>query len=104
MTTGPGQTPPTMTATPEPSDRTFLWVWLSQSGSIVGSFVTYFAIVLWLSGYRFADEAQKSELAFALAALTIALAIPALIGIPFIGVWVDRYDRRRLMVGANLAN
>ena len=86
------------------SGRTFLLVWLTQSFSIVGSFVTYFAIVLWLSAYRFPDPDQSADLAFALAALTIALALPALIGSPFIGVWVDRADRRRLMIGANLAN
>jgi MFS family permease len=95
------------TASEEPTGRrgrTFVVLWLTQSFSVVGSFATYFAIVLWLSAYRYPEPGQKSELAFALAALTIALALPALVGMPFIGVWVDRADRRRLMIVANLGN
>lgn len=84
--------------------RTFLVLWLSQSFSIVGSFVTYFAIILWLSAHRYPDASHRNDLAFALAALTIALALPALVGSPFIGLWVDRADRRRLMIGADLGN
>lgn len=84
--------------------RTFLALWFTQSFSLVGSFVTYFALVLWLSAHRFAAESQRQELAFALSFLTIALAVPALVASPVFGVWVDRYDRRRLMFLANLAN
>ena len=88
----------------ERGGRRFLLVWLTQSFSIIGSFVTYFAIVLWLAAFRYPAAGQNGELAFALAALTVALALPAVIGSPFIGLWVDRCDRRRLMIGANLAN
>jgi MFS family permease len=99
-----GQEPGETEGDDRPGGRTFLVVWLTQSFSIVGSFVTYFAIVLWLSAYRYAEDGQERQLAFVLAALTIALALPALVGSPFIGLWVDRADRRRLMIGANLAN
>lgn len=82
--------------------RTFLVVWISQSVSVFGSALTYFAINIWLTQTLYPRPDQKPQLAFALTALGLAMALPTLVAGPIAGAWADRHDRKRTMLAMDL--
>lgn len=82
------------TATAEPKGMaSFLWIWLGQTISMVGSGVTGFAISLWIY------QTTGSVTQFTLAAVFVVL--PGIVVGPFCGVLVDRWDRRWAMILAD---
>ncbi len=92
---------------PEPARRTFgtfLVLWSTQTLSLFGSFVTQFAINIWLAVERYPRPDQKPELALALTACGIASSLPLVFFLPLGGAFADRHDRRRIMVAANSAS
>ncbi|MFN8587858.1 MAG: MFS transporter [Candidatus Eisenbacteria bacterium] len=90
------------TTTPAPrSFRTFLVLWASQTLSLFGTFVTQFAVNIWLTVERYPRPEQKPQLALALTACTIASTLPAIFFLPLAGAFADRHDRRRILVVAN---
>lgn len=94
-----------MTNEPHPGGiRTFLVVWITQSISVLGSSLTFFTVILWLTKTQYPAPAQKQELAFALSAIGLARAVPTLITAPIAGAWADRWDRKTIMVIANLVS
>lgn len=97
--------PPPASLAPPPADgfRTFLVLWLTQSASMVGSQVTFFAVNVWLAQGLFPAPEQKALLASALGANGLAYALPLVLGQPLAGVWADRHERRTLMLVANVA-
>src|SRR5512137_1749048 len=84
--------------------RTFLIVWFTQSISVLGSELTFFALSIWLIQTLYPRADQKPELAIALSAVSLSAAIPRLLLIPFAGAWADRHDRRRTMMSMDFAN
>ena len=78
------------------SNRGFLLVWAGQSLSMFGSRLTYIALFWWVL--------EKTGSAATLAGVAIATALPTLFLGPIAGVFVDRLDRRRLMMAMNLIN
>ncbi len=84
--------------------RTFVILWASQSFSLIGSALTLFAANIWLAQVLYARAEQRAGLAFALSATTLAYALPAVFGAPLAGAWVDRHDRKRTMLAAEIAN
>src|SRR5690349_2212596 len=82
--------------------RTFLVVWISQSVSVFGSALTYFAINIWLTQTLYPRPDQKPQLAFALTTLGLAMAVPTLVAGPIAGAWADRHDRKRTMLAMDL--
>ncbi|MEW5720885.1 MAG: MFS transporter, partial [Chloroflexota bacterium] len=56
--------------------RTFLIVWATQSVSVFGTALTFFAMTIWLTQTLYPRPEQKPELAFALAAVSLAFALP----------------------------
>ncbi|MEM8639243.1 MAG: MFS transporter [Cyanobacteria bacterium P01_G01_bin.54] len=70
--------------------RTFLIIWLGQFASLLGSEMTNFAITIW--AWEVTGQATL------LAMITVAVQIPRLLISPFAGVWVDRLNRKVLMV------
>lgn len=76
-------------------DRTFLRFWLAQAVSLVGSQVTRLAlpltVVLTLGGG-----------AVALSVVNALLSVPFLLFGLFVGVWVDRWSRLRVMIVADV--
>src|SRR5437868_13274997 len=78
--------------------RTFLVVWITQSVSVFGSALTYFAINIWLTQTLYPRPDQKPQLALALSALGLAMALPMLVAGPIAGAWADRHDRKRTML------
>lgn len=83
--------------------RTFLVLWATQSASVIGSQVTFFAINIWLTQSLYPEPSQRAQLAAALGANGLAYALPMVLGTPLAGAWADRHDRRRIMIAANLA-
>src|SRR3989338_4428289 len=91
--------------TPPPNGwRTFLIVWVTQSASLLGSALTLFALTIWLTVSVYPDEAQKPQLAWAIAALALSFAVPTVFAAPIAGAWADRHDRRRTMLTMDLAS
>jgi MFS family permease len=84
--------------------RTFLIVWATQSISVIGSALTLFATTIWLSDQLYPLPEQKPELSLALAALSLAFAVPMVFVAPIAGAWADRHDRKQIMVIADVAN
>ncbi len=71
-------------------NRTFLVVWLGQTVSLIGSGISLIAIIWWVY-----EETGSTIL---LATVAIAGTVPRLIAGPFAGAYVDRWDRRKLML------
>lgn len=74
--------------------RTFAVIWSGQLVSILSSAVVSYAVIFWMS-----LETGSAEV---LALAAIAGMLPqALLG-PVVGAWVDRWDRKRTMILADL--
>jgi len=84
--------------TPPNGWRTFLIVWCTQSLSVIGSALTFFALNIWVVQVLYPRPEQKPELALALSAMTLSFGIPAMIFAPIAGAWVDRHDRKRTLI------
>lgn len=73
--------------------KKFIIIWAGQLFSILSSSIAQFALVLWIS----LETGSAEALSFA----TIAALLPqALLG-PFAGVFVDRWNRKWTMIGAD---
>lgn len=81
-----------MSAAPAPMRglRDFLLIWFGQLVSGVGSRLTSFALGLWV--YQTTGSTTRFAMVF------VAMAVPALLLLPFAGALVDRWDRRRTMI------
>ena len=92
-----------MTASKPPARgfRTFAVLWLTQSVSVFGSALTYFAINIWLAQSLYPLPAQKRLLAWSITAVSLAFVLPTLIA-PVAGAWADRHDRKRIMMVMDL--
>ncbi|MBI1799234.1 MAG: MFS transporter [Candidatus Eisenbacteria bacterium] len=90
-------------AHPVPSDgfRRFSLLWASQSVSVIGTALTFFAVNIWLTQTRFPLASQKPALALALSLTTLAFILPTIVAAPIAGAWADRHDRRRTMFAMN---
>ncbi len=70
--------------------RTYLYIWTGQFVSMLTSYAVNFAVIIWLSlAYRSAEV-----LAFA----GIAGMLPQAVIGPFAGVFIDRWDRKKVMI------
>jgi MFS transporter, DHA3 family, macrolide efflux protein len=79
--------------TSERALRPFLIIWGGQALSLLGSHLVQFALIWWLT------ETTGSATVLALASL-VGLLPQVVLG-PFVGVLVDRWDRRRIMLVAD---
>ncbi len=70
--------------------RTFLIVWFGQVISIVGSGLTWFGISIWV----FLESGSVTQLAVVL----LASQLPRILISPIAGTFVDRWDRRWVMI------
>ena len=70
--------------------RNFRLFFIGQTLTMIGTWMQYIAIS-WLV-YRLTSSA------FMLGMTGFALQIPILLVSPFAGVWIDRYNRRRLLL------
>ncbi len=70
--------------------RTFIFIWASQMISVIGSEMTYFGITIW--AWNITGKATSLSL------LLFFNQIPRLVTVLFIGVFVDRWNRKLLMI------
>lgn len=73
----------------------FLMIWVGQILSIFGSAVAEFGITLW--AYETTGRATP------LAMIGVFYTVPMLALSPFAGVWVDRYNRKLMMMLSDLS-
>ncbi|MCH7585445.1 MAG: MFS transporter [Acidobacteria bacterium] len=76
--------------------RTFFIVWSGQLVSVVGTMLTGFGLQIWVY--------QETGSVTALAGIALAFTLPAIVISPFAGALVDRWDRRKVMLYADLAS
>jgi MFS family permease len=81
--------------------RTFVILWVTQSVSVFGSALTWFAVTIWLAQSLYPAPEQKPQLAFALTAIGLTYTITLVLA-PFAGAWADRHDRKRTMLVADV--
>ncbi|MEO0827722.1 MAG: MFS transporter, partial [Cyanobacteria bacterium J06642_9] len=74
--------------------RTFLMIWVGQFASLLGSEMTNFAITIW--AWEMTGQATP------LSSILAVSQIPKLLISPFVGVWVDRFNRKSLMLLGDL--
>lgn len=84
--------------------RTFVIIWLTQSLSVIGSALTFFAINIWVVQVLYPRPEQKPELALALSAMALSFAVPTMFAAPIAGAWADRHDRKRTIMLADLGS
>lgn len=73
--------------------RTFITIYTGQALSLLGSAAVQFAVIWWLTAY--------TESAITLTLATIVSFLPNMLLGPFAGVWIDRYNRRTVMIAAD---
>lgn len=73
--------------------RTFLVIWSGQVVSEIGTAMTRFALLIWIY--------ERTGRATDVALLGFFSFVPLVVLSPFAGVWVDRLDRRRIMMVAD---
>lgn len=74
--------------------KTFAIIWFGQFISHVGTAMTRFALLIWAY--------QQTGSAVSVALLGFAAFLPMVIISPFAGVWIDRYDRRKILIFSDL--
>ncbi|MBN1656975.1 MAG: MFS transporter [Anaerolineae bacterium] len=80
----------------KPKGMTAFWlVWAGQLVSMLGSGMTNFALTIWV----FEETGRATELAL----LGVFFMVPLLAMSPVVGVMVDRYDRKLMMMLSDLA-
>ncbi len=91
-------------------NRNFFWLWISQLISMIGDFFSYLAVPFLITALADGGEVagvatEAGELSAEAKALvglaTLAFTAPRLLGI-FTGAFVDRWNRHRTMVMANV--
>jgi MFS transporter, DHA3 family, macrolide efflux protein len=75
--------------------RAFWLVWFGQLISLLGSSMTQFAITIWAY--------EQTHQATSLALIGVFFMVPLLVMSPIVGVLVDRYDRKLMMMLSDLA-
>lgn len=73
--------------------RSFLLIWSGQLVSVVGSRLSSFALGLWV--YQTTGSTTEYGL------LWLCMALPAILVSPLAGAFVDRHDRKRVMLVAD---
>ncbi|MEO1620589.1 MAG: MFS transporter, partial [Cyanobacteria bacterium J06632_3] len=70
--------------------RAFIKIWIGQLVSTIGSYMTVFALLIWIW--------QETGSATTLALVTFFSQLPRIAVTPFAGVIVDRFPRKQLML------
>ena len=73
--------------------KLFMTIYMGQAFSLLGSSVAQFAVIWWLTA--------QTESAITLTIATIMSFLPNLLLGPFAGVWIDKYNRKTVMILAD---
>ncbi len=90
-----------MASEPHPGlrhNRNWHRLWLAQAVSLTGDSVFDITIMLWVATVLAKDQPWAPVAA---SGVLIAATVPVLVVGPLAGVWVDRWDRRRIMLTAD---
>jgi DHA3 family macrolide efflux protein-like MFS transporter len=82
------------TSSPSTAMRTFFVVWIGQLVSVMGTSMSGFGFQIWV----FVETGSVTNLAL----VSLAFALPSTVVSPFAGALVDRWDRRKVMLFADL--
>jgi len=74
--------------------KTFLTIWLGQFISRIGTAMTRFALLIWVY--------EQTGSATNVALLGFAAFLPMIVISPLAGVWIDRFDRRKILIFSDL--
>jgi DHA3 family macrolide efflux protein-like MFS transporter len=85
-----------MTPTSTRSMRTFYLVWFGQMISLIGSNLTSFGLGVWVF--------QRTGSATQFGLIAVASILPGILIAPIAGALIDRHDRRRVMMLADLCS
>ena len=77
------------------TQRNFLLLWAAHTISILGDYVFFIAVTFWMY--------ERTGSAEATGAVLIVSTVPVVLFAPLAGMIVDRWDRRRIMLGAESA-
>jgi len=80
--------------------RTFTIIWFGQLVSMLGTGMTRFALMIW----AYQQTADSGQAATTLAMLGFFAWLPMILISPLAGVLVDRWDRRRVLILADLGS
>ncbi|MEV4612761.1 MFS transporter [Kitasatospora sp. NPDC049258] len=95
--TVPAEAPP-QPATGLRGNRNWHRLWLGQAVSVVGDFVFDTTVLLWVGTVLAKGQSWAPA---AVSGVLMAAAVPTLLVGPVAGVFVDRWDRRRLMLATD---
>ena len=73
--------------------KQFVTIYAGQAFSLLGSAAVQFAVIWWLT--------IQTESAITLTIASIVAFLPNMLIGPFAGVWIDRYNRRTVMIAAD---
>lgn len=73
--------------------KTFVTIYIGQAFSLLGSSAVQFAVIWWLTAY--------TESAIVLTLSTVISFLPNILFGAFAGVWVDRHNRKTIMIIAD---
>lgn len=90
-----GRTPPTGARSGLLINRNFAALWSGQALSIIGDMVFTTTLVIWIATQVARGQAWAP---LAVSGVLVAAAIPAFLIGPFAGVFVDRLDKRSMML------
>lgn len=74
--------------------KTFVIIWFGQFISRIGTAMTRFALLIWTY--------EQSGSATSVAMLGFAAFVPMILVSPLAGVWIDRFDRRKILILSDL--
>lgn len=74
--------------------KTFFIIWSGQAISLLSSAVVQFSIIWWIT--------NKTESAIVLSSATLVGLLPQVLCTPFAGVFADRWNRKSVMIMADL--
>lgn len=75
--------------------KTFLTIWLGQFVSRIGTAMTRFALLIWAY--------EQTGSATSVALLGFVAFLPMVLISPLAGVWIDRFDRRIILILSDLS-
>jgi MFS family permease len=76
--------------------RSFMMIWAGHLVSSLGSGLTYFALGIWVY--------QRTGSAAAFTSIVLAAALPGILLLPFAGAFVDRWNRRTVLIATQLGS
>ncbi|MCX4243038.1 MFS transporter [Paraliomyxa miuraensis] len=74
--------------------RTFVAILAAQVVSLIGTQLTGFGLGVWVF--------QRTGSATLYGIVSAAVILPRYLGSPLVGVWVDRFDRRMILMGVHV--